>query len=113
VAESLSLNINVKSVLGSIAVIAFLFLITGIWLKYTSPILKIPDELFVGAAVVLGFIISMGIYSITDLGLILSFILGYIPAFLLLTLATPIGLLLLLLDFVLLIFTIAYYYEVG
>ncbi len=105
-----NIDINIKSILGSIAIIAFLILFFGIYYKHYSPSLEVPDDIFIGAAIVFGFIISIGVYAVTDLGLIASFALGYIPAFIMLGLITATGWIFLILDIlILLIMVIAYY----
>ena len=105
------INININSILGSIAVIAFVVLLFGTWYKPHNPNSEIPDNIFIGSAIILGFAISIGIYANTDLGLPLSFTIGYIPAFIILSFITSIGLELLLLDLLalLLVVMIAYY----
>ena len=105
------ININVKSTLGLLAVIAFLTLVVGIGHRYYYPNSEIPDSIFIGAATVLGLIISIGIYAITDLGLLFSFILGYAPVFIMLGFITPVGWMLLLLDIIALfiVIIIAFY----
>jgi len=82
---------NVKSVLGSIAIAAFLILIVGIILKHYYPNTYIPDNVFVAAAITLGFIISIGIYAATNLGIIPSFLLGFMLSFIILGFITVIG----------------------
>jgi len=88
---SWNIEINLKSVLGSIAIVAFLILIVGIILKHYYPNTYIPDSVFVVATIILGFIISVGIYAITDLGVIPSFLLGFALSFIILGFITVIG----------------------
>jgi len=106
-------SINIKTILGSLAIIAFLILLFGIGYKYSGSSFKIPDNVFIGAAVILGFIISIGTYAITDLGLIPSLTLGYIPAFIMLGLITYVGWILLLIDLLILLITIIVHYSEG
>ena len=108
---SRDISINIKSILGSLAVITFLVLLFGISHKYYSPDFKISDNIFIGAAIVFGFVLSIGVHATTDLGLLFSFTLGYIPAFIMLGLITPIGWIFLFLDFLLMLFIAIIYYS--
>jgi len=86
-----NIEINVKSVLGSIAILSFIILIVGIIVKQHYPNIYVPDSVFVAASILLGFIISMGIYATTDLQIIPSFLIGFIPSFIILGFVTVIG----------------------
>jgi len=100
---SWNIEINSKSVLGSIAIVAFLILIVGIIIKHYYPNTYIPDNVFVAAAIILGFILAIGIYAATDLGIIPSFLIGFIPAFIILGFVTVIGWILLSIDLIFII----------
>lgn len=104
------ISININSILGSLAIIAFLVLLFGISYKYYTLNFKLPDNVFVGAAIVFGFAISIGIYVNTDFGLLFCLALGSIPAFILLGLITPIGWIFLILDILVLIIIVIVYY---
>jgi len=90
-----NIEINVKSAPGSIAIMAFLILIAGIVDKHTNTNV-IPESVSVAAAIMLGFTMFIMVYANTNLGLVLSLLLGFIPAFIILGFITPIGWILLL-----------------
>jgi len=88
-----NIEINSKSVLGPLAIVAFLILIFGIIIRYYYPNINIyvPVSVFVAAAIALGFILSIGIYAATDLGIIPSLIIGFMLSFIILGFITVIG----------------------
>jgi len=98
-----SVEINVKSALGSIAILTFLIPIAGVALRHYYPDTHIPINVFIATAIIFGFIMSIVIYVNTDFGIIFSFLLDFIPAFIVLGFITPIGWILLLLDLLILI----------
>jgi len=101
-----NVEINVKSALGSIAILTFLILIAGVAFRRYYPDTYIPTNIFIVAALIFGFVMSIIIYVNTDFGIIFSFLLGFIPAFIVLGFITGIGWILLLLDLLILILTL-------
>jgi len=86
-----NIEINVKSVLGFIAVLSYIIIIVGIIVKHHYPNIHVPESVFVEASIILGLIISIGVYATTDLGIISSLLIGFIPAFIILGFVTVIG----------------------
>ncbi len=85
----MDINLNIRSILGSIGVVAFLVLLIRIYLKNYN--IELPFNVLLAATLILGFVISIAIYSITDLGLLVSFDIGYLISFIVLSLINPIG----------------------
>ena len=100
----MDINLNIRSILGSIGVVAFLVLLIRIYLKNYN--IELPFNVLLAATLILGFVISIAIYSITDLGLLVSFDIGYLISFIVLSLINPIGVIFVIILVILLVMII-------